>query len=109
MELQVNIPCFIADFDDTGEYLRSKGVNIICFISGFDDTGEYWRSWYEMEGFEAEVLRLWTDVEPLYKELHAYVRRKLEEKYKDNAFPKDGRIPAHLLGEASEHRTLTRC
>jgi peptidyl-dipeptidase A len=37
-------------------------------------------------------------VEPLYKELHAYVRHKLVGKYGAAAERKDGMIPAHLLG-----------
>src|ERR1700722_755224 len=50
---------------------------------GFADTGALWRSNYDMtpEQFSAELERLWTQVEPLYKELHTYIRRKLITKY----------------------------
>jgi peptidyl-dipeptidase A len=48
--------------------------------------------------FQAEIERLWTQVEPLYRELHTYVRRKLIEKYGDAARRPDGMIPGHLLG-----------
>jgi peptidyl-dipeptidase A len=67
---------------------------------GFADTGSLWRSGYDMtpEQFSAELERLWTQVEPLYKELHAYVRHKLVAKYGATAERKDGMIPAHLLG-----------
>src|ERR1035437_9543287 len=67
---------------------------------GFADTGALWRSQYDMtpEEFQAEIERLWTQVEPLYRELHTYVRRKLIEKYGDAARRPDGMIPAHLLG-----------
>ena len=67
---------------------------------GFGDTGSLWRSNYDMtpEDFSSEVERLWTQVEPLYKELHAYVRTKLAAKYGNAASRKDGMIPAHLLG-----------
>jgi len=67
---------------------------------GFADTGALWRSNYDMtpEQFSAELERLWTQVEPLYKELHAYVRRRLVAKYGAAADRKDGMIPAHLLG-----------
>jgi len=67
---------------------------------GFADTGTLWRSQYDMtpEEFQAEIERLWTQVEPLYRELHTYVRRKLIEKYGDAARRPDGMIPAHLLG-----------
>jgi len=67
---------------------------------GFTDTGALWRAGYDMtpEQFSAELERLWTQVEPLYKELHAYVRHKLIAKYGAEAERKDGMIPSHLLG-----------
>jgi peptidyl-dipeptidase A len=67
---------------------------------GFADTGALWRSQYDMtpDQFQAEIERLWSQVEPLYRELHTYVRHKLIEKYGDAARRPDGMIPAHLLG-----------
>jgi peptidyl-dipeptidase A len=67
---------------------------------GFADTGALWRSQYDMtpEEFSADIERLWKQVEPLYLELHTYVRRKLIEKYGDAARRPDGMIPGHLLG-----------
>jgi peptidyl-dipeptidase A len=67
---------------------------------GFADTGVLWRSQYDMPPgeFQAEIERLWTQVEPLYRELHTYVRRKLIEKYGDAARRPDGMIPGDLLG-----------
>jgi peptidyl-dipeptidase A len=67
---------------------------------GFADTGALWRSNYDMtpEQFSAEMERLWKQVEPLYVELHAYVRRGLIKKYGTAAERPDGMIPAHLLG-----------
>jgi peptidyl-dipeptidase A len=67
---------------------------------GFADTGALWRSQYDMtpDEFQADIERLWTQVEPLYRELHTYVRRKLMEKYGDAARRPDGMIPADLLG-----------
>lgn len=38
-----------------------------------------------------------TQIMPLYKELHAYVRAKLIEVYGDRIDP-EGHLPAHLLG-----------
>src|SRR5665213_2308282 len=66
----------------------------------FADTGALWRSGYDMtpEQFSADLERVWTQVEPLYKELHTYVRRKLIAKYGVAAERKDGMIPADLLG-----------
>ncbi|MBI1213160.1 MAG: peptidase M2 family protein [Alphaproteobacteria bacterium] len=67
---------------------------------GKADAGEVWRSGYDMPpaAFAAETERLWTQVKPLYNELHCYVRGKLNAKYGDSVVPKDGLIPAHLLG-----------
>jgi peptidyl-dipeptidase A len=67
---------------------------------GFADTGALWRAGYDMpaEAFSADLERLWVQVEPLYRELHTYVRRKLIAKYGAEARRADGMIPAHLLG-----------
>jgi len=76
--------------------LANKGAREL----GFADTGEMWRSKYDMppDEFAAELDRLWEQVRPLYVSLHAYVRRKLREKYGADVVPADGPIPAHLLG-----------
>ena len=67
---------------------------------GFADTGAMWRSKYDMDpdAFTAELDRLWGQVEPLYDQLHCYVRGKLNETYGDAVAPAGGLIPAHLLG-----------
>jgi peptidyl-dipeptidase A len=67
---------------------------------GFADTGALWRSNYDMtpEQFSAELERLWKQVEPLYREIHAYTRKKLVQKYGAAAQRADGMIPADLLG-----------
>ena len=67
---------------------------------GFADTGEMWRSKYDMEpvAFSREVDRLWSEVEPLYRALHAYVRRRLLDHYGADRVPAKGPIPSHLLG-----------
>lgn len=66
---------------------------------GFADTGALWRSNYDMDpdAFAAETDRLWSDVEPLYKSLHCYVRGKLNARYGDAVQPKTGPIRADLL------------
>ncbi len=68
---------------------------------GFADTGVMWRSKYDMppEEFAAEVERLWGQVRPLYRSLHAYVRRRLATTYGADLVPVSGPIPAHLLGD----------
>jgi peptidyl-dipeptidase A len=87
------------DYKD--EYVRyvelaNKGAKEM----GFKDVGAMWRSNYDMspEEFSAEMERLWQQVKPLYDSLYVYTRTKLNEKYGDAAVPKDGPIPAHLLG-----------
>lgn len=67
---------------------------------GYKDVGALWRSGYDMspEEFEAETDRLWSEVKPLYDQLHCYVRAELNEKYGDAAVPLDQPIRADLLG-----------
>ena len=76
--------------------LSNKGAKEL----GFADTGAMWRSKYDMpaDDFTKELDRLWAQVEPLYKSLHAYVRGKLVAKYGPKVVPEKGPIPAHLLG-----------
>jgi peptidyl-dipeptidase A len=66
---------------------------------GFADTGVLWRSQYDMtpDQFSALMERLWKQVQPLYLELHAYVRKRLIAKYGAAAERPDGMIPADLL------------
>lgn len=67
---------------------------------GYKDTGALWRSGYDMEpdAFAAETDRLWKQVEPFYKNLHCYVRARLNDKYGDAVQPRTGPIRADLLG-----------
>lgn len=64
------------------------------------DLGDLWRSAYDMTPaeFETETDRLWTQVKPLYDQLHCYVRGKLSAKYGADKVSATGPIPAHLLG-----------
>jgi peptidyl-dipeptidase A len=67
---------------------------------GFADVGALWRSGYDMppDEFAAEVDRLWSQVKPLYDDLHCYVRGELNERYGDDVVPLDEPIRADLLG-----------
>ncbi|MFN3512868.1 MAG: M2 family metallopeptidase [Phenylobacterium sp.] len=67
---------------------------------GFKDTGALWRSAYDMDpdAFAAETDRLWKQVEPFYRNLHCYVRARLNETYGDAVQPRTGPIRADLLG-----------
>ncbi|XP_021068150.1 angiotensin-converting enzyme [Mus pahari] len=66
---------------------------------GFSDTGAFWRSWYESPSFEESLEHLYHQLEPLYLNLHAYVRRALHRRYGDKYINLRGPIPAHLLGD----------
>ena len=67
---------------------------------GYEDVAQMWLSKYDMppEEMEAEVARLWTQVEPLYDELHCFVRGELNDFYGDEVQPATGPIRADLLG-----------
>ncbi|MCK5797647.1 MAG: M2 family metallopeptidase, partial [Deltaproteobacteria bacterium] len=67
---------------------------------GFDDVGALWKSRFDLEpaAFEKEVDRLWSQVKPLYDQLHCYVRSRLRKKYGSKLVPDGAPIPAHLLG-----------
>jgi peptidyl-dipeptidase A len=67
---------------------------------GYKDTGELWRADYDMTPaqFSAELERAWQQLQPLYRELHDYVRARLIAKYGKAAVRPDGMIPAQLLG-----------
>ena len=67
---------------------------------GFDNLGDLWKSRYDMtpQAFEAEVDRLWSQVKPLYDDLHCYARGKLRAFYGASKVPAEGPLPAHLLG-----------
>jgi peptidyl-dipeptidase A len=67
---------------------------------GFSDTGALWRSRYDMTPaeLEADVDRLWSEVRPLYEELHCFVRARLQKVYGKDLVPDGKPIPAHLLG-----------
>ncbi len=67
---------------------------------GFADAGAMWRAGYDMppDSFVAVVDKLWTQVRPLYVQLHAYVRRQLVARYGSALVPPNGMLPVQLLG-----------
>ncbi|HUJ77495.1 MAG TPA: M2 family metallopeptidase, partial [Thermoplasmata archaeon] len=91
---------------ETGRLVRDEFLRYVALGNqgarevGFADMGAMWRARYDMppDAFEAEVERLWQQVRPLYRSLHAYVRRRLVERYGAATVPPRGPIPAHLLG-----------
>lgn len=68
-------------------------------ILGFADTGDAWRSAYETPNLSEQLDKLYSTLKPFYQQLHAYIRRKLNNIYSNYGTIKaDGPIPAHLLG-----------
>uniref|UniRef100_A0A672PYN2 Angiotensin-converting enzyme n=1 Tax=Sinocyclocheilus grahami TaxID=75366 RepID=A0A672PYN2_SINGR len=73
-------------------------ANLAAKSNGHTDNGAFWRSLYETPTFEEDLEALWKDLEPLYLNVHAYVRRALYKKYGPERINLKGPIPAHLLG-----------
>lgn len=73
--------------------------NLYFFLcAGFPDKGALWRDNYEMGDEIIDVAYdIYETILPLYKELHAYVRRKLHGIHGDNIDLR-GRLPANVLG-----------
>ena len=67
---------------------------------GYKDLGAMWRSNYDMpaDAFTKEAARLYGQVEPFYRDLQCYARKKLADKYGEDKVPAGKPIPAHLLG-----------
>ncbi|RXG56886.1 Angiotensin-converting enzyme [Armadillidium vulgare] len=81
-------------------YLRFIEMsNKAARINGFKSTTDFWQRDYESDNLNAELDRVWDEIKPFYEQLHAYVRRKLKERYGDQYFGSDGTIPVHLLAE----------
>ncbi|KAL8582095.1 hypothetical protein ACOMHN_004015 [Nucella lapillus] len=90
--------------DESGKKMRQLYAQFVSLsneavqILGYADTGAYWKSQYETETFEQDVAALFKELQPLYEQLHAFVRRRLKKQYGEDVFPASGHIPAHLLG-----------
>ncbi|XP_029383471.1 angiotensin-converting enzyme isoform X1 [Echeneis naucrates] len=90
--------------DAAGKVLRQdykryvELANKAATLNGHSDNGAFWRSLYETPTFEEDLESLWKELEPLYQNVHAYVRRALYNKYGSKFINLKGPIPAHLLG-----------
>ncbi|HIG23631.1 MAG TPA: peptidase M2 family protein [Henriciella marina] len=83
------------------DYARMVEIaNLGATELGYDNLKTMWLSKYDMppEEMATEVDRLWSQVSPLYEELHCYVRAELNEEYGDDVQPAKGPIRADLLG-----------
>ncbi len=92
--------------DNVGRAVRDPFIKYVGLANagargvGFADVSAMWKSAYDMppDAFAAETDRLYTQMKPLYEQLHCYTRRKLNKMYGDRVVPKTGPMPAHLLG-----------
>ncbi|CAG5056266.1 unnamed protein product [Parnassius apollo] len=90
--------------DKTGPKLKNRFMRYVqlanqaAIDTGFRDAGEQMRAAYEDPSFRASAEEVYNQVAPLYKQLHAYVRRRLLQRYSSGGLRADGPIPAHLLG-----------
>jgi peptidyl-dipeptidase A len=90
--------------DAVGPPIRSKYIRYVQLanhaarLNGFHDAGQQQRESYEDSDFNSQLTDLWTTLAPLYRQLHAYVRRRLVELYGSERVRPDGPLPAHLLG-----------
>ncbi|XP_039600981.1 angiotensin-converting enzyme 2 [Polypterus senegalus] len=88
------------------EYVVLK--NEASKLNGYKDYGDYWRGDYETEGdspygytrdqLREDVGKIYKEILPLYKQLHAYVRAKLSKAYPGHLNDRGG-LPANLLGD----------
>jgi peptidyl-dipeptidase A len=68
--------------------------------SGYADLSENWIEEFEDDELESSMDSLLSELKPLYEQLHAYARRRLENVY-GREYPvhhKPTLIPAHLFG-----------
>jgi peptidyl-dipeptidase A len=92
--------------DNVGGPMKDDYARLVAIANegakelGYDDVGAMWRSGYDMpaDEFAREMDRLWTQVKPLYDQLHCYVRAKLSEHYGAKVQSATGPIRADLLG-----------
>uniref|UniRef100_A0A8B9QJU7 Angiotensin-converting enzyme n=1 Tax=Apteryx owenii TaxID=8824 RepID=A0A8B9QJU7_APTOW len=89
------------------EYVDLK--NEAAKLNGYSDYGDYWRANYEADYSEEykysrdrlieDVEKTFEQIKPLYEQLHAYVRHRLEQVYGPELISSTGCLPAHLLGD----------
>ncbi|NWI33356.1 ACE2 enzyme, partial [Sula dactylatra] len=89
------------------EYVELK--NEVARLNSYSDYGDYWRANYEADYPEEykysrdqlveDVEKTFEQIKPLYQQLHAYVRHRLEQVYGPKLISSTGCLPAHLLGD----------
>lgn len=92
--------------DNVGRPMKADYTQLVTLANagarnlGYADLGAMWRSGYDMppDQFARLIDRLWTQVRPLYAQLHCYVRAKLADRYGPGVQKPSGPIRADLLG-----------
>lgn len=95
--------------DATGPYMRQDYITYYTLgnkaaklnsLPGkdFRTYDDLWMAEWETPDMKAQVDKLMEETMPLYQKIHAYVRYHLTKQYGEAVMPKDGTIPAHLLG-----------
>jgi peptidyl-dipeptidase A len=67
-------------------------------ILGFHDTSETWKNELGISNLEKIVDDLYATIQPLYVQLHAFVRGRLAAIDKTGVVHSDRPLPAHVLG-----------
>ncbi|KAG4080630.1 hypothetical protein HA402_013160 [Bradysia odoriphaga] len=80
---------------DFTTYVRLK--NEAARLNNFTDAAQSWLYEYEDSTFEQQLENIFDQIRPLYQQLHAYMRYKLNQKY-GNLVPLKGPTPMHILG-----------
>jgi len=75
-------------------------MNEAATDNGYRDVGEAWQmADFGSVDVERTMDRLYEQILPLYRHLHAFVRRRLVHYYRRRDMNVSGPIPAHLLGD----------
>lgn len=65
--------------NDYGTYVDL--LNKMARANGYSDAAQMWQSRFEDRNFGEKIDKLWSQVEPLYADLHEYTKYKLLEIY----------------------------
>lgn len=66
-------------------------------LNGHVTPSKTWYLYYEEDNFLKELESAYWDIMPLYKEMHAFMRNVLKNKYGWGLIADDGTIPQHLM------------
>jgi len=92
--------------DVVGRQIRPLFIDLVVRMNeaaadnGYRDISDAWQmADFDSTDVEETMDRLYQQILPLYRQLHAYVRRRLVDYYKHRDLNANGSIPVHLLGD----------